>query len=85
MSSNKNYWNEFNGLSERKLQGKLEHLYLFNQTSNGNYDTVLQLAANITTGLAEVQSGKDFYAQLPLLCIIKLSESYNYMLMETVL
>ncbi|EEK77388.1 MULTISPECIES: AHH domain-containing protein [Bacillus cereus group] len=45
---------------KRKLQEKLEHLYEFNYTSNSNYDTALQLAASIATGLAEVQSGKGF-------------------------
>ena len=44
----------------KKLQEKLEHLYEFNYTSSSNYDTVLQLAASIATGLAEVQSGKGF-------------------------
>ncbi|HDR6311939.1 TPA: colicin [Bacillus cereus] len=44
----------------QKLQEKLEHLYEFNYTSNNNYDTALQLAASIATGLAEVQSGKGF-------------------------
>ncbi|MEC3435090.1 T7SS effector LXG polymorphic toxin, partial [Bacillus cereus] len=44
----------------RKLQEKLEHLYEFNYTSSNNYDTALQLAASIATGLAEVQSGKGF-------------------------
>ncbi|EDX66968.1 MULTISPECIES: hypothetical protein [Bacillus] len=42
----------------QKLQEKLEHLYEFNYTSNNNYNTALQLAASIATGLAEVQSGK---------------------------
>ncbi|HDR7471016.1 AHH domain-containing protein [Bacillus toyonensis] len=44
----------------KKLQEKLEHLYEFNYTSSSNYDTALQLAASIATGLAEVQSGKGF-------------------------
>ncbi|MDP7990588.1 T7SS effector LXG polymorphic toxin [Bacillus sp. MHSD_36] len=44
----------------QKLQEKLEHLYEFNYTSSNNYDTALQLAASIATGLAEVQSGKGF-------------------------
>ncbi|MGH1043889.1 MULTISPECIES: T7SS effector LXG polymorphic toxin [Bacillus] len=44
----------------KKLQEKLEHLYEFNYTSSNNYDTALQLAASIATGLAEVQSGKGF-------------------------
>ena len=44
----------------KKLEEKLEHLYEFNYTSSSNYDTALQLAANIATGLAEVQSGKGF-------------------------
>ncbi len=44
----------------QKLQEKLEHLYEFNYTSSSNYDTALQLAANIAMGLAEVQSGKGF-------------------------
>ncbi|MFD5262624.1 MULTISPECIES: T7SS effector LXG polymorphic toxin [Bacillus] len=44
----------------RKLQEKLEHLYEFNQTSSDNYNTAIQLAASIATGLAEVQSGKGF-------------------------
>ncbi|EEK91727.1 Hypothetical cytosolic protein [Bacillus cereus BDRD-ST24] len=42
----------------QKMQEKLEHLYKFNYTSSNNYDTALQLAASIATGLAEVQSGK---------------------------
>ncbi len=45
---------------KRKLQEKLEHLHEFNYTSSSNYDTALQLAANIAQGLAEVQSGKGF-------------------------
>lgn len=44
----------------QKLQEKLEHLHEFNYTSSSNYDTALQLAASIATGLAEVQSGKGF-------------------------
>ncbi|HDR7662107.1 TPA: AHH domain-containing protein [Bacillus wiedmannii] len=44
----------------KKLQEKLEHLYEFNSTSSSNYDTALQLAVSIATGLAEVQSGKGF-------------------------
>ncbi len=44
----------------KKLQEKLEHLYEFNYTSSSNYDTALQLASSIATGLAEVQSGKGF-------------------------
>ncbi|MGG0217680.1 HNH endonuclease [Bacillus mycoides] len=44
----------------KKLQEKLEHLYEFNYISSSNYDTALQLAASIATGLAEVQSGKGF-------------------------
>ncbi|PRD08142.1 cytoplasmic protein [Bacillus sp. MYb56] len=47
-------------MMKRKLQEKLEHLHEFNYTSSSNYDTALQLAANIATGLAEVQSGKGF-------------------------
>ncbi|PGD80293.1 T7SS effector LXG polymorphic toxin, partial [Bacillus toyonensis] len=45
---------------KRKLQEKLEHLYEFNYASSSNYDTALQLAASIATGLAEVQGGKGF-------------------------
>ncbi|EMY5507595.1 cytoplasmic protein [Bacillus wiedmannii] len=44
----------------RKLQEKLDHLYQFNQTSSNNYNTAIQLAAIIATGLAEVHSGKGF-------------------------
>ncbi|MED1021913.1 EndoU domain-containing protein [Bacillus mycoides] len=44
----------------KKLQEKLKHLYEFNFTSSSNYDTALQLASSIATGLAEVQSGKGF-------------------------
>ncbi|MGG2065440.1 AHH domain-containing protein [Bacillus sp. S14(2024)] len=44
----------------RKLQEKLEHLYAFNYTSSSNYDTALQLAANVAQGLAQVQGGKGF-------------------------
>ncbi|ALZ60422.1 Ribonuclease [Bacillus cereus] len=44
----------------KKLEEKLEHLYEFNYTSSNNYSTALQLAASITAGLAEVQSGKGF-------------------------
>ena len=32
----------------------------FNHSSSNNYSTALQLAASITAGLAEVQSGKGF-------------------------
>lgn len=45
---------------KKKLQEKLERLYEFNQTSSSNYDTALQLAASVSQGLAEVQSGKGF-------------------------
>ncbi|MHA4041117.1 hypothetical protein COD78_21525 [Bacillus cereus] len=45
---------------KKKLEEKLEHLYEFNYTSSNNYSTALQLAASITAGLAEVQSGKGF-------------------------
>ncbi|KAA0777854.1 hypothetical protein DN392_07635 [Bacillus sp. BB51/4] len=44
----------------KKLEEKLEHLYEFNYTSSSNYDTALQLASSIATGLSEVQSGKGF-------------------------
>ncbi|QWI17302.1 cytoplasmic protein [Bacillus wiedmannii] len=44
----------------KKLEEKLEHLYEFNHSSSNNYSTALQLAASITAGLAEVQSGKGF-------------------------
>ncbi|WP_283750354.1 T7SS effector LXG polymorphic toxin [Bacillus cereus] len=44
----------------KKLEEKLEHLYEFNHSSSSNYSTALQLAASITAGLAEVQSGKGF-------------------------
>ncbi|CAI8990536.1 MULTISPECIES: T7SS effector LXG polymorphic toxin [Bacillus] len=47
-------------MMKRKLQEKLEHLHEFNYTSSSNYDTALQLAASIATGLAEVQNGKGF-------------------------
>ncbi len=47
-------------IMRQKLQEKLEHLYEFNYTSSSNYDTALQLVANIAMGLAEVQSGKGF-------------------------
>ncbi|MFL0490392.1 MULTISPECIES: EndoU domain-containing protein [Bacillus] len=47
-------------MMKRKLQEKLEHLHEFNYTSSSNYDTALQLATSIATGLAEVQSGKGF-------------------------
>ncbi|OKO52402.1 hypothetical protein ABH17_007540 [Bacillus toyonensis] len=46
----------------QKLQEKLDHLYQFNQTSNNNYSTAIQLATSIAAGLAEVQSGKGFSA-----------------------
>ncbi|PFQ53986.1 cytoplasmic protein [Bacillus cereus] len=48
------------GAMRKKLEEKLEHLYEFNHSSSNNYSTALQLAASITTGLAEVQSGKGF-------------------------
>ncbi|PHG08140.1 T7SS effector LXG polymorphic toxin [Bacillus toyonensis] len=48
------------GAMRKKLEEKLEHLYEFNHSSSNNYSTALQLAANITAGLAEVQSGKGF-------------------------
>lgn len=44
----------------KKLEEKLEHLYEFNHSSSNNYSTALQLAASITAGLSEVQSGKGF-------------------------
>ncbi|MEZ2648739.1 T7SS effector LXG polymorphic toxin [Bacillus wiedmannii] len=44
----------------KKLEEKLEHLYEFNYTSSSNYDTALQLASSIATGLSEVQGGKGF-------------------------
>ncbi|WP_439022307.1 T7SS effector LXG polymorphic toxin [Bacillus thuringiensis] len=44
----------------KKLEEKLERLYEFNHSSSNNYSTALQLAASITAGLAEVQSGKGF-------------------------
>jgi len=44
----------------KKLEEKLEHLYEFNHSSSNNYSTALQLAASITAGLTEVQSGKGF-------------------------
>ncbi|EML9734136.1 hypothetical protein QCQ54_003725 [Bacillus cereus] len=44
----------------KKLNEKLERLHKFDYTSSNNYSTALQLAASITTGLAEVQSGKGF-------------------------
>ncbi|MED1092694.1 pre-toxin TG domain-containing protein [Bacillus paramycoides] len=47
-------------MMKRKLQEKLERLHEFNYTSSSNYDTALQLATSIATGLAEVQSGKGF-------------------------
>ncbi|OTW88082.1 cytoplasmic protein [Bacillus thuringiensis serovar cameroun] len=48
------------GAMRKKLEEKLEHLYEFNHSSSNNYGTALQLAASITVGLAEVQSGKGF-------------------------
>ncbi|HDR7848783.1 TPA: HNH endonuclease [Bacillus toyonensis] len=48
------------GAMRKKLEEKLEHLYEFNHSSSNNYGTALQLAASITAGLAEVQSGKGF-------------------------
>ncbi|MGM1508044.1 T7SS effector LXG polymorphic toxin [Bacillus cereus group sp. BceL212] len=48
------------GAMRKKLEEKLEHLYEFNHSSSNNYSTALQLAASITVGLAEVQSGKGF-------------------------
>ncbi|PHG65643.1 T7SS effector LXG polymorphic toxin [Bacillus toyonensis] len=48
------------GAMRKKLEEKLEHLYEFNHSSSNNYNTALQLAARITAGLAEVQSGKGF-------------------------
>ncbi|PHB11977.1 cytoplasmic protein [Bacillus wiedmannii] len=44
----------------KKLEEKLERLYEFNHSSSNNYSTALQLAASITVGLAEVQSGRGF-------------------------
>ena len=45
---------------KKKLEDKLERLYQFNESSNDNYSTALQLAASIAKGLAEVQNGKAF-------------------------
>ncbi|MDR4167603.1 T7SS effector LXG polymorphic toxin [Bacillus paranthracis] len=44
----------------KKLEEKLERLQEFDHSSSNNYSTALQLAASITAGLAEVQSGKGF-------------------------
>lgn len=44
----------------KKLEEKLERLREFDHLSSNNYSTALQLAASITAGLAEVQSGKGF-------------------------
>ncbi len=44
----------------KKLEEKLERLQEFEHSSSNNYSTALQLAASITAGLAEVQSGKGF-------------------------
>ncbi|MFB6731327.1 T7SS effector LXG polymorphic toxin [Bacillus mobilis] len=44
----------------KKLEEKLERLQEFEHSSSNNYSTSLQLAASITAGLAEVQSGKGF-------------------------
>ncbi|MES5939219.1 MULTISPECIES: T7SS effector LXG polymorphic toxin [unclassified Bacillus cereus group] len=44
----------------KKLEEKLERLREFDHSSSNNYSTALQLAASITAGLAEVQSGKGF-------------------------
>lgn len=46
--------------NEKKLEEKLERLQEFEHSSSNNYSTALQLAASITAGLAEVQSGKGF-------------------------
>ncbi|MEH7272508.1 T7SS effector LXG polymorphic toxin [Neobacillus vireti] len=45
---------------KQKLHEKLEHLYEFNETSSTNYDMAIQLAANITNGLAQLNDGKGF-------------------------
>ncbi|AIM31717.1 T7SS effector LXG polymorphic toxin [Bacillus thuringiensis] len=48
------------GAMRKKLEEKLERLQEFEHSSSNNYSTALQLAASITAGLAEVQSGKGF-------------------------
>lgn len=45
---------------KQKLQEKLDHLYEFNTTSSTNYDMAIQLAENITKGLAQLEGGKGF-------------------------
>lgn len=45
---------------QRKLEAKLENLYMFNSASASNYDTALQLARNVMLGLSQIQGGKGF-------------------------
>lgn len=45
---------------QRKLEEKLENLYMFNSASASNYDTALQLARNVMLGLSQIQGGKGF-------------------------
>jgi len=51
--------NTFDSIKQ-KLQEILNHLYEFNTTSSTNYDTAIQLAENITKGLAQLKGGKGF-------------------------
>jgi len=45
---------------KQKLQERLDHLYEFNTTSSTNYDMAIQLAENITKGLAQLKGGNGF-------------------------
>lgn len=45
---------------KQMLEVKLERLYTFHETSASNYETAIELANEITTGLQEIDNGKGF-------------------------
>ncbi len=45
---------------KRGLEDKLNRLHTFNASSSSNYETALELAQNVATGIAELQNGNGF-------------------------
>jgi hypothetical protein len=43
-----------------RLEYKLNRLYTFNATTANNYETAMELASNVTAGLAQIQGGSGF-------------------------
>jgi hypothetical protein len=45
---------------KHNLENKLNRLHTFNASSSSNYETAMELAASVTTGIAELQGGNGF-------------------------